>query len=73
MDLKFVLKALSFNSTGFNFNLFLHEHMHLRANMYTIQRELADLESFLIPAVNSNNTVCPGRPSGDLVYFGGKN
>ena len=79
------LKLLSYNSTGFNLEkanfmnflmnslkvdcLFLQEHMHLRANIYKVEREFPDLDSFLIPAVKSNNTVCSGRPSGGLGIF----
>ena len=79
------LKLLSYNSTGFNEEkanfinflmksmnvdcLFLQEHMHLRANIFKVQKELLDFESFLIPAVKSSNTVCSGRPSGGLAIF----
>ena len=79
------LKAISYNSTGFNFEkanfikflmnamnvdiLFLQEHMHLRANLYKIQSHMGDLESFFIPAVISNKVVFAGRPSGGLAIF----
>ena len=79
------LKALSYNSTGFNFEkanfinflmnsmgidfLLIQEHMHLRANLYKIEKELVDLESFFIPAVKLDHTVCSGRPSGGLAIF----
>ena len=79
------LKAISYNSTGFNaekanfinflvdtmdIDIFLlQEHMHLRANVYKIQRELSNLESFMIPAVKLNNVVWSGQPSGGLGIF----
>ena len=79
------LKAISYNSTGFNFEkanfikflmnamnvdiLFLQEHMHLRANLHKIQSHMGDLESFFIPAVISNKVVFAGRPSGGLAIF----
>ena len=77
------LKVISYNSTGFNvekanfINFLLHsmnidvfilqEHLHLRQNVFKIQRELNKHESFILPAVKTSNKVCAGRPSGGTV------
>ena len=79
------LKIISYNSTGFNVekanfinfllntmktDIFcLQEHMHLRANVYKIQKELINLDSFIIPASKKNNFISSGRPSGELGIF----
>ena len=79
------LKIISYNSTGFNVekanfinfllntmktDIFcLQEHMHLRANVYKIQKELINLDSFIIPASKKNNFISSGRPSGGLGIF----
>ena len=83
------LKAISCNSTGFNFEkanfikilmnamnvdiLFLQEHMHLRANLYKIQSHMGDLESFFIPAVISNKVVFAVGHQLVWQYFGERN
>ena len=79
------LKVISYNSTGFNAEkasfikfllnsmdidlLILQEHMHLRQNVFKIQRELNKYESFILPAVKTSNKICAGRPSGGLSIF----
>ena len=79
------LKIISYNSTGFNFEkssftnflckslnshiIFLQEHMHLKANLYKIQKEFPLFDSFLLPATKKNDIVRSGRPSGGLGIF----
>ena len=79
------IKLISYNGTGFNvekanfINFLLHslgidifvmqEHMHLKANVYKIEKEFNNFESFLLPASKKNNVVCAGRPSGGLGIF----
>ena len=76
------LKVISYNSTGFNLEkasfikfllnsmdidiLVLQEHMHLRQNIFKIQRELNQFESFFLPAIKNSSNICAGRPSGGL-------
>ena len=76
------LKLISYNPTGFNLQkasfihflcesmdidiFILQEHMHLRQNIFKIQNEFPNCESFIIPASKSNNCVSSGRPSGGL-------
>ena len=83
------LKITSFNSTGFNGEksfftnfvsdilktdiLFIQEHMHLKANLYKIQKEFPQFNSFLLPATKKNENVNFGRPSGGLGIFWLKN
>ena len=80
------LKVLSYNSTGFDVEkarfidfvinilkidiFILQEHMYLRQNVYKIQNEFPNFESFIIPASKDNNFVSNrGRPSGGLCIF----
>ena len=79
------LQIISYNPTGFNsqkanfinflinsmnIDIFVvQEHMHLRQNVYKIQNEFPNFESFIIPAYKSNNCVHSGRPSGGLGIF----
>ena len=79
------LNIISYNGTGFNIEkanfinflinimnidiFVVQEHMHLRRNVYKIEREFMDFESFLLPATKNNATVCSGRPSGGLGIF----
>ena len=79
------LKIISYNGTGFNaekanfinfllksmdIDIFvLQEHMHLKANVYKIEKEFNNFESFLLPATKKNTTLCSGRPSGGLGIF----
>ena len=60
------LNIISYNGTGFNIEkanfinflinimnidiFVVQEHMHLRRNVYKIEREFMDFESFLLPA-----------------------
>ena len=79
------LKILSYNPTGFNLQkasfinflinsmnldiFIMQEHMHLRQNVFKIQNEFANFDSFIIPATKLNNCVSSGRPSGGLGIF----
>ena len=79
------LKVISYNSTGFNVEkanfinfllnsmdidvFILQEHLHLRQNVFKIQRELNKYESFILPAVKTSNKISAGRPSGGLSIF----
>lgn len=79
------LKIISYNSTGFNvakanfinflsesmkIDIFvLQEHMHLRQNVFKIQKEFSNFESFIIPAYKSNNCISSGRPCAGLGIF----
>ena len=79
------LQIISYNGTGFNIekagflnflldsmniDLFvLQEHMHLKANVYKIEKEFNNFESFLLPATRKNTVVCSDRPSGGQGIF----
>ena len=79
------LKVISYNPTGFNVEkanfikfllntldidiLLIQEHMHLRQNIFKIQRELNEFESFFLPAVKNSNNISAGRPSGGICIF----
>ena len=79
------LRLLSFNPTGFNptkakfikfltdsllINIFfLQEHLQLQANVFKIQNEYKDFNSFILPAYKNNSVISSGRQSGGLGIF----
>ena len=82
---QFNLKLLSYNSTGFNVVkggfvallmstlcadfLCLQEHFLMRSNVFKLENEFSNLNSFIIPAIKQNNYISAGRASGGLAIF----
>ena len=79
------LKLISYNTTGFNgvksnfinflcksmgVDVFLvQEHLRLRQNIYKLQQEFKEFDSFILPANKTSDRVCAGRPSGGIGIF----
>ena len=82
---QFNLKLLSYNSTGFNAVkggfiaalmstlcidfLFMQEHWLMRSNVFKLENELSNLNSFIVPAFKQNDYISGGRASGGLAIF----
>ena len=81
----FNLKLLSYNSTGFNAVkggflavlmsslcldfLCIQEHFLMRSNVFKLENEFSNLNSFIVPAIKQNNYISTGRASGGLAIF----
>ena len=82
---QFNLKLLSYNSTGFNAVkggfiaalmstlcidfLFMQEHWLMRSNVFKLENELSNLNSFIVPAFKQNDYISGGRASGGSCYI----